>query len=390
MNITFLIGNGFDRNLGLKTTYSDFVEEYKKTDAKTQTLKDFRQYINANEKLWSAAEVEMGRYTAEFEEGNGAAFYECHKDFCEKLADYLKDEVLKIEYQYITQDVEKAFSKINSIAAPFPTQERSVLEDVYRNHRSENIIYDFIVYNYTDTLDRCISIARKKQDILGKHTYGPNTFRHTVGSICHVHGTVDTQMVFGVNDRSQIVKPEIFNCEYGDLYQDLLIKIQANQGYQENTDAKAKKILDNSQIIYIYGMSIGITDALWWERICKWLNNSAGRHLIVHRYSMPSRGLLEVDYKIEERKAKREITRFSQLTETQNREIEKRIHVTGDNIFAAMKDIAVKRELSDKELESILTSINETTETIKNSTSYQAVSEYIDKYNAEQPEVTVV
>ena len=50
MNITFLIGNGFDRNLGLKTTYSDFVEEYKKTDAKTQTLKDFRQYINANEK----------------------------------------------------------------------------------------------------------------------------------------------------------------------------------------------------------------------------------------------------------------------------------------------------------------------------------------------------
>ena len=78
------------------------------------------------------------------------------------------------------------------------------------------------------------------------------------------------------------------------------------------------------------------------------------------------------------------------MTETQNREIEKRIHVTGDNIFAAMKDIAVKRELSDKELESILTSINETTETIKNSTSYQAVSEYIDKYNAEQPEVTVV
>lgn len=90
MNITFLIGNGFDRNLGLKTTYSDFVGVYKKTDAKTQNLKDFREYINDNEDLWSAAEVEMGSNTANFEEGYGAAFYECHKDFCEMLAAYLK------------------------------------------------------------------------------------------------------------------------------------------------------------------------------------------------------------------------------------------------------------------------------------------------------------
>ena len=33
MNITFLIGNGFDLNLGLATAYSDFVKYYKETDA---------------------------------------------------------------------------------------------------------------------------------------------------------------------------------------------------------------------------------------------------------------------------------------------------------------------------------------------------------------------
>ena len=38
MNITFMIGNGFDRNLGLKTTYSDFIKWYKKTPPKTDTL----------------------------------------------------------------------------------------------------------------------------------------------------------------------------------------------------------------------------------------------------------------------------------------------------------------------------------------------------------------
>ncbi|MBQ4340212.1 MAG: tryptophan synthase subunit beta, partial [Firmicutes bacterium] len=30
MNITFLIGNGFDLNIGLATTYSAFLKEYTK------------------------------------------------------------------------------------------------------------------------------------------------------------------------------------------------------------------------------------------------------------------------------------------------------------------------------------------------------------------------
>ena len=53
MNITFLIGNGFDRNLGLATTYAEFVKEYKKTATNSKVLKDFREYIKENEELRS-------------------------------------------------------------------------------------------------------------------------------------------------------------------------------------------------------------------------------------------------------------------------------------------------------------------------------------------------
>lgn len=41
MNITFLIGNGFDRNLGLDTTYSDFIKVYKNRRLKLRHLKNF-------------------------------------------------------------------------------------------------------------------------------------------------------------------------------------------------------------------------------------------------------------------------------------------------------------------------------------------------------------
>ena len=34
MNITFMIGNGFDLNIGLKTRYKDFILDYLKVDTK--------------------------------------------------------------------------------------------------------------------------------------------------------------------------------------------------------------------------------------------------------------------------------------------------------------------------------------------------------------------
>jgi hypothetical protein len=367
MNITFLIGNGFDRNLGLKTTYSEFIKWYKKTPAKTDTLKKFREYINDNEELWSAAEEELGKYTAQFDAGAGAAFYECHKDICEHLACYLKDEQGKFESQALVNEIENAFSQLKALTSPFHTQEKEVLDAVYTNRRNENVIFNFITYNYTDTLDQCLKLAQKKQGLLGTHKYGTSILNHTVGAIHHVHGTVNSQMVFGVNDKSQIAKPDIFNCEYGDLYEELLIKQQANQGYQENADAKAKKLLNESHILYIYGMSIGTTDKLWWERVCAWLTGNAERHVVLFCYDMPAEGVIDIDRKIAERKARHTITQYSQLDDQKKQAIEPRIHVTNANIFQGLTDIArdttkeylaASKEIREKGTEEIAAAIS--------------------------------
>ena len=390
MNITFLIGNGFDRNLGLKTSYSEFVEAYKKTDAKTETLKNFHAYISENEELWSAAEEEMGKYTAEFETGAGAAFYECHKDFCEKLAEYLKNEVKRINFQDFTQEIEKAFSKINALTKSFPPQERNVIEEIYKSRRNEDVVFNFIVYNYTDTLDQCVSVIKKKAEVLGRHSHGSITHPHAVGNVRHVHGTVTKKMVFGVNDKSQIAKPEIFDCEYGDIFEDLLIKRQANLAYQENTDSETKKIIDSSQIIYIYGMSIGVTDAIWWARICAWLQGQNSRHLIVQKYGMPDRGLLEGDYRIEERKIRQSITRFSNLPDAQKRDIENRIHITGENLFAELKDIAIETSIDEKSFEEILNPKDQGKAEHKEAPLISAEIDYIAAHNEELPTITVV
>lgn len=212
--------------------------------------------------------------------------------------------------------------------------------DVFQRRKTENIIFNFICFNYTTTLDQCLSIVKDTPDALGTHKHGEHVFKHKVGEICHVHGTVNKDMVFGVNDDSQIANLDIFDCENGDLYKNLLIKIQANATYLENTDVKASELLKNSHLIYIYGMSIGETDKIWWERVCTWLCASQDRHLIVQKYGFPTKSVLPMRYQIAERTAKREIIGFSGRENLKTQDIEKRIHITSENIFEDIESMA--------------------------------------------------
>ena len=122
MNITFLVGNGFDRNLGLNTAYSDFIRYYKTLETDDEDIKRFRKHIKENEELWSDAELEIGRYTDLLCFGDGDVFSKCHVDFCSCLADYLKKQETRINYVVSKQQIIDAFKRMNSLASPFPTQ----------------------------------------------------------------------------------------------------------------------------------------------------------------------------------------------------------------------------------------------------------------------------
>ena len=46
MNITFIIGNGFDLNLDLKTKYIDFYNYYFSIESEKKPIQDFKAYLN--------------------------------------------------------------------------------------------------------------------------------------------------------------------------------------------------------------------------------------------------------------------------------------------------------------------------------------------------------
>ena len=342
MNITFLVGNGFDLNLGLKTSFSDFAKVYSTMDSKSvsENLQRFRKEIEQDQALWSFAEMALGQYTRAFEEGEGERFSECHTDYCEQLAVYLKGQETRFDYSRYADRICKAFTRLESIMTPYPIQERDSLKQVYANHSGEEIDYNFICFNYTETLDNCLLILDEKKKVLGTHQYNNRSLSHKIAQLCHVHGTVKGNMVFGVNDDSQIGNLGVFNCEYGDIYKRLLIKQMANESYAELTDFRAAQIINSSHIIYIYGMSLGITDTLWWERINAWLTSRNDRHLIIYKHNAPIKSVLPVKFQRFESEQKRAFLAFGKAPQEERRSIEARIHISTDNLFVDLKNLA--------------------------------------------------
>lgn len=64
MNIVYLVGNGFDVKLNLKTKYRDFYEHaYTINDSDTELIKSLKQEIMNGIDNWADLELELGKYT---------------------------------------------------------------------------------------------------------------------------------------------------------------------------------------------------------------------------------------------------------------------------------------------------------------------------------------
>ena len=61
MNVTFLIGNGFDLGIGLKTAYSDFYDVYcHPLDRDGMQIRRFKSDLLTNYENWSDFEMAFG------------------------------------------------------------------------------------------------------------------------------------------------------------------------------------------------------------------------------------------------------------------------------------------------------------------------------------------
>lgn len=255
MNILFLIGNGFDLNLDLKTKYSDFYNYYKSIKSDSSAINKLKDSISNNIKNWSDLEFALGASTINI--GTEDEFEEVYEDIGDRLAEYLEDEENKFDFNKVDgKKLHDYFSFPENSLLVADKNEMQAFRSTVGN--SQTNVYA-ITFNYTRTLEKLIGYSNSALNI-GKFGSHPIILHR----IEHIHGYTNDRMIMGVNDVSQM-SHKAFHGNQNIL--DAFVKINCNQVQKHTIDNWCKEQVEKANLICIFGSSIGATDNFWWELI---------------------------------------------------------------------------------------------------------------------------
>lgn len=264
MNISFLIGNGFDLNCGLRTSYRDIYEQYiKKSSGNSQVLSKFKKDLWNDIENWGDFEVAMANHMKEYYSEED--FLECLRDFVDFTVEYLLKEqnaLINISdpkiCSVISKEMVKSFTE-------FYTGVTHTLDGLNADHEAFNAI----VFNYTSVFDRMYELCYERYPYLDK--------------LIHIHGRLeDDDVVMGMDNIDQINTIWYSLSRKGKR---AFIKSEFNKQYDIKRLTDAENIISDSNIICVYGMTLGESDLRWRNQILEWLQADPNAHLFFYRHS---------------------------------------------------------------------------------------------------------
>lgn len=267
MNITYIIGNGFDVNLGLKTRYQDFYDYYQNQPSPSEEVKQLKANIDRNKENWADLELALGEYTPNFKDSNSAI--EVMEDLCDHLTEYLKLQSL-----LIPQSNEKIKEEmLRCLANPyefFLPADKEQIQSYYSNRLPAHGKITILSLNYTPSIERILDYKDNQPISIDSNDswlgYGAEVHR-----ILHPHHTLDDIILVGLNDESQVVNQTLCNEE---AFKENFIKSACNKMLSSGIENQCSDVINNSDLFVVFGSSLGATDKLWWQKIANRMVNS--------------------------------------------------------------------------------------------------------------------
>lgn len=259
MNILFILGNGFDLNLGLKTSYNDFISSYLNDKSQIEVVKELHKTIFLKREMWSDIELALGEYTKSVNHSN--EFHDVFEHIGDSLAEYLETEEAKFSPDLAIKIAVK--SHLTSPEKFLSVVEQEEIEKLKLNYDETPNDINIVTFNYT----RCV------EKILGDN-YPILHENGMIRSIHHIHGYTNERMIMGVNDKEQI-KNQNFHSD--DEIINALVKTSCNKASRSNVEITFEKLINSAHLVCVFGSSFGETDKYWWELIGKRLMDESMR-----------------------------------------------------------------------------------------------------------------
>lgn len=278
MNVSFLIGNGFDLNLGLKTRYLDFYDFFIKNCTDNNIIKCWIENDN-NIKLWSDLEARLGEKASELNIDDVDRFIQDKEETELLLSSYISEQQNEITKEIIDRIFPQFFDSLLYFYKSFNEDDSNKVNSMLNSHNQENINYRIIDFNYSNIIDRIFVVNNKIP--FSKKVVNSTSYGYFASELLHIHGYTNKEMILGVNDESQINNPLLLE---NSVFLDSFIKERMNLVIGQNKTIKANKIINSSDIIVIFGLAQGITDKKWWSSIFSWCQKNPSALLIVYVY----------------------------------------------------------------------------------------------------------
>lgn len=259
MDLVFLLGNGFDINIGMKTRYCNFYDFYLK-QVSSNVVSTFKNNIRENIENWADLELQLGEYLECLQEDDAILIY---NDLIKNLQIYIQSEEEKYRYDVEPNIVRKDLISPENYLRHMDSQ--FIISNWKKTN--ENWRVRIISFNYTKSLEKLIAFNNERiviETVNGHQRY--------IDAVEHIHGFADDRMILGVNDSKQIKNQNL--RDYKRIIR-RFIKPECNKTYGLNHGDKCTSWINGAQIICLYGLSLGETDKIWWNKIAKRLVSSS-------------------------------------------------------------------------------------------------------------------
>lgn len=321
MQVSFLIGNGFDRGLGLRTSFRDFFPVYCKEASGSPEVEAFKDLLRADGGFdrWSDFERALGIHTDQPPLNQEDSLENCLEDFERSFAGYLEREAARIDYAACGRILWEDFAR--DLSTYRSRLERNFYEEAEKRRPSNcPMTFHLLDFNYTNVLDQ---LADRLQ---GHSIINRSCHIDHLGELVHVHGTTQEAMLIGVDNIWQVNNPGLFTSV---SQQRLLVKPQLNQQCGCGNDSRAIQCIQNSDEICVLGMSLGETDGTWWRLLLEWLEGRIDRQLLLFFHA--SRSIVQFPNRLIRRREKWKKLFFDRAgaTPADREKLENRVYAAG-------------------------------------------------------------
>ena len=317
--ILFIIGNGFDLGLNMKTRYEDVYATYITTPSKSDTITAFKNALpkEAPYEKWSDFEMGMAEYSKTLSSED--ELIECVRDFKSHMVKHLQNENKKMlsvvcnpdYFDGLVKELNRSFREFYDCFSSNIIRQLDLIVD------TASLFYPRIItFNYTTVLDVLLHM-------------GAQVGHRIVEEPLHIHGTLNRDIVLGVDNIEQLQDENYSISNKGSR---AFIKTFFNQEYDINRVFEARKMISDSRIICTYGFSMGESDKTWVSSLVDWIKENPDHHLIVYQYEKTEYHRYNFDEIMDAEEQKKEAL-FRKLNLT-DRKLMDQIHIpVGYDIF---------------------------------------------------------